>query len=80
MVSKGIIIVAIIIIKTTLRPLNLNLASPYPTMAERITVVNTMENDTIREFKILRRYIKEPSFPAIARTKLAGYGGMGIHL
>ena len=63
MVSKGIIIVAMISMNTALRPLNLNLASPYPHNEDNTTVVAVTARATMREFRVLRRNMKDPSGP-----------------
>jgi len=63
--SKGIIIVAKIIMKTKYRPLKWYFARPKPVNAERITVVMVTPEATMSEFSIFLRYIKLPSFPLI---------------
>ena len=65
MTSKGIIIVARIIMKTKYLPLKWYLARPKPVSAERITVVMVTAEATMSEFRIFLRYMKLPSFPLI---------------
>ena len=63
MASNGIIIVAIISIKTRFRPLNLNFAKPYPVMDDRMTVKKDTLTATIKELRVFLTKIKSPSGP-----------------
>src|SRR5574344_1362819 len=67
--SNGIIIVAIIAIKTSSRDLNLNFASPYPHNDDRTTVVTAHVIATISELIRFLINILFPLFPRTAFTK-----------